>query len=60
MWPFSRKKTNKNNSSDIDNVQINRDGIVSLNLENEQVREKVFKQIDKLKALDDKLNIVSR
>lgn len=59
MWPFNQKKTDKNNSSVIDNVQIDRDGIVSLNLENEQVRKKVFKQIDKLKSFDQNLNTTS-
>ena len=57
MWPFDKKTTNKNSTSKVDNIHINRDGVVSLDLENKDVQEKVFKEIDKLKSFDDKLTV---
>ncbi|MBE0379193.1 MULTISPECIES: hypothetical protein [Pseudoalteromonas] len=37
----------------LETVNIDRDGIVSLNLNNEVVQSKIKAQIDKLKKLDD-------
>ena len=39
----------KKSSSDVDNVNINKDGIVSLNLDNEFVQKQLFAQVRKLK-----------
>jgi hypothetical protein len=51
---FSSKK-DKKSSSDVDNVNINEDGIVSLNLENKFVQEQLFAQIKKLKTYESEL-----
>lgn len=50
---FTNRAVKKNisnlNSSNIDNVNINKDGIVSLNLKSEMVQKKVRSEIDKLR-----------
>jgi hypothetical protein len=51
---FSAKK-DKEPSSDIDNVNINKDGIVSLNLDSHIVQKQLFAQIKKLKVYENEL-----
>lgn len=53
---FGAKK-DKKPSSDVDNVNINKDGIVSLNLDNELVQKQLFAQIKKLKTYESELII---
>jgi len=54
-FPFFSNKKDKKSSSDVDNVNINKDGIVSLNLESEFVQEQLFAQIKKLKTYESEL-----
>jgi len=51
---FGSKK-DKVSSSQLDNVNINRDGIVSLNLDDESVQKQVLAQIEKLKTFEQQL-----
>jgi len=53
---FGAKK-DKEPSSDVDNVNINKDGIVSLNLDNKLVQEQLFAQIKKLKTYESELKV---
>jgi hypothetical protein len=45
----------KKPSLDVDNVNINKDGVVSLNLESEFVQQQLFAQIKKLKTFENEL-----
>jgi len=51
---FSANK-DKKTSSKVDNVNINKDGIVSLNLDSKSVQEQLFAQIKKLKTYENEL-----
>lgn len=51
---FSDKK-DKISSSNVDHVNINKDGIVSLNMESKSVQEQLFAQIKKLKTYENEL-----
>lgn len=50
-----KTKKDKDTSSNVDNVNINKDGIVSLNLDSKSVQEKLFTQIQKLKTYENEL-----
>lgn len=54
FWPFSAKNEAES-TSDINSVNINKDGIVSLNLDDKNVQNKIFEQIKKLKTYEDEL-----
>ena len=53
---FNLKSTEDTNSTS-DNVNINKDGIVSLNLDNKSVQSKLVEQINKLKFYERELKI---
>ncbi|WP_158679758.1 hypothetical protein [Pseudoalteromonas sp. T1lg21] len=53
---FSLLGNNQYKKEQLETVNIDKDGIVSLNLKNEVVQSKIKAQIDKLKKLDDSKN----
>ncbi|WP_171037455.1 hypothetical protein [Pseudoalteromonas sp. S558] len=50
---FQLLSSNQYKKEQLETVNIDKDGIVSLNLDNEVVRTKIKTQIDKLKKLND-------
>lgn len=57
MFGFFNTSTNEKDSKEdkLDNVTINKDGIVKLNLRKKSVRRKVALQANKFKDFDNKL-----
>lgn len=56
MFGLFNAKNDKKSDSFIDNVNINKDGVVSLNIENKEVQVQIFKQIEKLKTFEKELS----
>lgn len=54
-FPFFSANKDKKHSSNIDNVNINKDGIVSLNFDSQFVQKQLFAQIKKLKTFEKEL-----
>lgn len=52
---FNLKQKSDVQKTNLETVNIDKDGIVSLNLKNEVVKDKIKKQIGKLKQFDNQL-----
>ena len=53
---FSSFKNNRFTKAQLETVNIDRDGVVSLNLRNDLVKAKIKEQVFKLKKLNDIMN----
>ncbi|WP_016899794.1 hypothetical protein [Pseudoalteromonas sp. PAMC 22718] len=53
---FSSFKNNSFTKAQLETVNIDRDGVVSLNLRNDLVKAKIKEQVFKLKKLNDIMN----
>jgi hypothetical protein len=51
QWTLEDRKQFKKDNNKLDNIKIDRDGIVSLDLSKKSVREKVAKQAEKFSVI---------